>query len=83
MHPFSILLAAQGVSWDVEYVGLGGQMCTVRIFKMTVILGKSFSHRLLGTTGRRTDRCKEEDDEFSLRCHSDLEMEHFGRKPDV
>lgn len=58
-------------------------MCIVRIFKMIVILGKSFSYRFFGIIGRRIDWCKEEDDEFSLRCYLDLEMEYFGRKSDV
>lgn len=48
---------------------------------MAVIMDRSFSHSLGGTTERRTGRrCKEEDDEFSLKYHSDLEMEHVQRK---
>lgn len=50
---------------------------------MAVIMDRSFIHSLGGTTEGTTDRCKEEDDEFSLRCHSYLEMEHVQRKSDV
>lgn len=47
-------------------------------------MDRSFIHSLGGTTEGTTDRrCKEEDDEFSLRCHSYLEMEHVQRKSDV
>jgi len=50
----------------------------IRIFRMAVIIDRSFSPSLGGTTGGRTDRrCKEEDDEFSMKGHSDLEMEHL------
>lgn len=50
----------------------------IGIFKMAVIMDRNFSTSLGGTTGGRTDRrCKEEDDEFSLKGHSDLEMEHL------
>lgn len=55
----------------------------IRLSKMAVTVGRSFSHGLQGTTeeGQR-EGCKEED-EFSLRCHSDLEVEHLGRKLDM
>lgn len=49
-----------------------------RIFKMAVIIKRSLSPSLGGTTGGGTDRRrKEEDDEFSLKGHSHLEVEHL------
>lgn len=66
------------MSLDVEYIGLGGLNVKITISKMTLIVGRRFSHRLVGIIGGRTDRCTKED-EFSLRCYSDLEKEHFGR----
>lgn len=47
-------------------------------------MDRSFSHSPGGTTeGRPDTRCEEEDDEFNLKCHSDLEMEHVQRKSDL
>lgn len=65
------------MSLDMEYIGLGGLNVKITISKMTLIVGRRFSHRLLGIIGGRTDRCTKED-EFSLRCYSDLEKEHLG-----
>lgn len=44
-----MLRAVQWMSQDVEYIGLGSPNVKMRIFKTTVVVGKSFSHRLRET----------------------------------